>query len=475
MKTINKNRADLLLLFTRKHIFLLTYEELEYYMSDDEKLLGIILKDHLDNDYNYVVLARNTKGEYQFIYGESCFDTIEEARTKLSNFFSSPIYDKTDLQKGLSPDFFNQVVKKEQENPNYKLLCESKHFSPAKKCIEELAHSFTDKDGNFVDQFQSKNGFDARIWELFLRCFFKDEQFEIDETIDVPDFVLEKMDERITVEAVVVPRDKKAETGNDALNLSLEEIFNRLDNDMPLKFGSSLYSKAMHTCKGKKYWELPSAKGKPFLCAIADFHADYSMTWSFPAIISILYGVDYSLKVNNLGLLDMELSSEKKFIKSNGAIIEPLFNNDEFENISAILFAANGTLSKFNRMGKQAGLGSKDVNLIHIKTIYNHKENAVLPNIESCIIDENCNERWGDGVSFFHNPKAKYPLDPNLFPNCAHHFFVDGALRSYLPPDFCLSSFVYNIRFKESEINDTLKRLNYRLNTNLTYDNVIIK
>ncbi|BCL59728.1 hypothetical protein DGMP_04210 [Desulfomarina profundi] len=41
------------------------------------------------------------------------------------------------------------------------------------------------------------------------------------------------------------------------------------------------------------------------------------------------------------------------------------------ENISAVLFTNSATITKFNRMGKLAGLGSKDVKLIRQGFMYN--------------------------------------------------------------------------------------------------------
>ena len=47
MKTINRNRANILLLFTRNPFAKTTTEELEYYTSDDEDLLGSVAFDSL--------------------------------------------------------------------------------------------------------------------------------------------------------------------------------------------------------------------------------------------------------------------------------------------------------------------------------------------------------------------------------------------------------------------------------------------
>ena len=48
MKILNRNRANILLLFMRDPFAKTTIEELEYYTSDDEVLVGFVAKDRID-------------------------------------------------------------------------------------------------------------------------------------------------------------------------------------------------------------------------------------------------------------------------------------------------------------------------------------------------------------------------------------------------------------------------------------------
>lgn len=74
-------------------------------------------------------------------------------------------------------NLFVHVDAKEKLNEDFLLLDEFKGLNPAKKLIEEIAAEFEDKDGNFIQQFQT-SGFDARMWELFLFKFFKTNDFK---------------------------------------------------------------------------------------------------------------------------------------------------------------------------------------------------------------------------------------------------------------------------------------------------------
>lgn len=51
MKTLNRNRTNILLLFTRNPFAKTTTEELEFYTSDDEELLGFVVRDRIDGTF----------------------------------------------------------------------------------------------------------------------------------------------------------------------------------------------------------------------------------------------------------------------------------------------------------------------------------------------------------------------------------------------------------------------------------------
>ena len=252
-----------------------------------------------------------------------------------------------------------------------------------------MSFHYEDKDGNFVDQFQSINGFDARIWELYLWCYFREENFHFNYDHTTPDFLIEKMGYEIAIEAVHINRKQGLD---EPTNIpTVEEIFKKMENEIPLMYGSPLYSKLNHTYRDLHYWDLPHVKGKPLVYAIADFHADMSMTWSFPGVVSILYGIDQKVIHNDDGTISLENESGITFQKKKrGSSIKPLFLDDQFKHVSAILFSPCGTLPKFNRMGVQAG--------------YNSSPNAILPDVIGKVVNEECRETWADGIQIFHNP-----------------------------------------------------------------------
>ena len=466
MKLLNPNRANILLMFTRNPSVKISTKELEYYQSDDEKLIGFVSVDNVDGTYHAMLFDRNSLGRYQIVDMDLDHETIDEARNSLAVMMVNYVPDDKELQKGgKAVDLFTVVADKSQIHPNFIKLKDEGFFTAAKKVIEEVGYHHEDIDGNFNEQLQSINGFDARIWELYLWCYFREEDFEFDTTHDAPDFMLKKFGKEVAVEAVHIKRTQGLD--EEMILMDFQTVLEKLRNEMPVMFGSPLYSKLTHEYQHQRYWELPHVNGKPLVFAIADFHADMSMTWSFPAITSILYGIEQVAEKDENGNVTLVTASGNKFAKKSKVEILPLFLDDQFKHVSAVLFSPCGTISKFNRMGVQAGYGDRNYTLFQVKMCYNHLENAVFPNVFFNVIDENSHETWADGIQIFHNPFAEIPLNPLLFPHAGHHFYKDGFLYSKMPPNSIISSTTWNIKNLPFEMG------NFSFHTKETFDQIV--
>lgn len=445
MKVLNENRANLLLLFTRNPFVKCVNKELEYYTSDDESLIGFVSLDKIDGTFHSMLFDRDSQRKYCLVDLQTDMSSLPEARKALEKLMNN--YKRIDsaLNKAIpANDFFTIVSKTEQVHPYFKLLLEKDGaYVPAKSVIEELSYHFTDRDGNFVDQLQSINGFDARIWELYLWCYLREEDFNFNYDYDAPDFIVNKMGYEVAIEAVHIERREKIDS---SINIpTYEEIMKKMKSEIPLLYGSPLYSKLKHTYQSLPYWELPQVKGKPLIYAIADFHADMSMTWSFPGITSILYGIDQKPLANKDGSIALQNESGIKYPKGQ-VEISPLFLDKQFAHVSAVMFSPCGTISKFNRMGVQAGYCNPDRIMYQMKICYNDSPNALLPDVFGNVVDENSHETWADGIQIFHNPFAEVPLNPALFPHAGHHFYDDGLLRSIIPHNHIISTMTYNVK-----------------------------
>ncbi len=447
-KKIGYNLWNIYMLFTRDPYVIYMSKELEYYASPSMNLLGLISLDLTDKDYSVAIMSRDESKQYRAVEFDVSIDSIEDARHWIDDNMGNldvVIHDKSKFF-----DLFGIVASKKQVSNKFKIL--NNHISQlaAKEVIQEIGYHYNDIDGNFIDQFQSKNGFDARFWEIFLYCLFREEGFRFNRNSYSPDYMIEKFDEKIAVEAVIISDKTNDDVSSKLPNTDeewearSEKMKEKLENEMPLKFGSALFSKLQ-----KKYWKLDHVKNLPFIIAIADFHEFMSMTWSQSALIDFLFGFKYEHKIvdGKLEVLPVEIES---FVKPNGVEIPAgFFNQKDVENISAILCSTTGTIGKFNRMGKQAGLGSDRSTIIRKGTCHNFEPNALKPNMFKYKVSENTGEKWTEGAILYHNPNALFPINPNLFPSFAHYFLDDKIVKSVMPEFFPYGSVNINMFEKE--------------------------
>lgn len=422
-------------------------KELGWYKNEDESVIGVLLLDTIDDDFAAVVMARDENGAYRAIDIESSIESEGEALEWLRGAMKwhtgtdKKIFPQGGPSTGV--DLFSPIPPINKQHPYFTRLAGEESFLSARSIINEMMPHFVDIDGNFVEQFQS-SGFDSRLWELYINSYLVEEQLFIDRTKHAPDFMVTKYGKTVGIEAVIVGRKKEAPSllfREPPQPKSPEEIRKEHENAMPLRFGSALFSKLQ-----KKYWELPHVAGNPLVIAIADFHDDQSMLWSSTALESYLYGVHHEHHYEDGELVIDPVKIEKHTKPDGTEIPSGYFFQPDAEHISAVLFSASGTISKFNRLGRQAGFGSPNVKMFRMGTCYDHDPNASTPKIFKYEVTEESQETWGEGVSMFHNPNAVHPVPEELFTSIAHHRFENDQIVSVIPDFHPFSSQTLNLR-----------------------------
>ena len=86
-------------------------------------------------------------------------------------------------------------------NPKFDLLRSTLHHRPALYALGEVYLALDHPDDNFVRDFQTE-GFDARLWELYLFAAFREQAISVGQTLPSPDFHLQKDGMTLFVEAV---------------------------------------------------------------------------------------------------------------------------------------------------------------------------------------------------------------------------------------------------------------------------------
>lgn len=428
VRSISKARFEALS-YARAPLIKSYSDEIEWYSNKENSILGIILIDRTDSDYVVVVMGRDEVGVFRYIDGTHGIIDILEARAFLISKIED--YSKKDINEfpqGVTKRkknlIFNPLVLDDVMPEDYKLLVNSDLFSPAREIIQEIAYSFEDPDGNYIEQFQS-TGFNARLWELYLYALFHELDFDINRKFNAPDYVIEKSNVRVCIEAVTV---NPSQNGFDEADPKTdEEIHNLLSDYMPIKYGSPLFSKLK-----KKYWEKEHVADHPLVLAIHDFHQRDSMIWSRQGLETYLYGAERQFEFDKHGRIKEKVKTHQTHTWKNKVIPSGFFSQPESENISAVIHSHQATVGKFLRMGYLAQFGRRDIDIMLTGQAY-YNNSPIPTDYTIDIKEQGYEELWHDSITIYHNPNTRKPLDFHLFEGVAQVIFKDGKYHSIVP------------------------------------------
>lgn len=442
MRKITRRQFDAYC-YARQPLIRIIANEVAWFEAFDRKILATITFDTIDSDYGYVILARDLRKMFRCVGVSTEFSkTPEEAEELLQADISKYENDGQDVypqgdEREAPYEIFMPVVVDDDLHPYFRVLISEPRFEAARNLIREIVYSYKDPDGHYIKEFQT-NGFEARLWELYLYVYLYDEGFELIQGNPSPDFHLSKFGDEFFIEAVTVnpsqdpkrPDAQPPKNNDDAIELA--------NNYLPIKFGSPLFSKLK-----KQYWDLEHVKGKPVIFAIHDYHMSGSMTWSRVGLSEYLYGFRTRIGQDENGR-EVPVVERIEQHEWNGKVIPSnFFSQPGSENVSAVLFSNAATITKFNRMGKLAGLGSKDVRMLRSGVTFDPAPDALRPRQFTVDVDsEDYEETWSESVVMFHNPSATIPVDPEAFPSITH-LWVDeetGQCTGIQQPNDVLAS-----------------------------------
>lgn len=424
---------------------------IDCYELFDGKLLGIVFMDNYDRDFSFCIFGRDARNLFRGISIGNFYPTPSEAFNEMQEEMELYRNDgQTNYPQGdedTPPNhIFEPQIPANKFHSYFKALLNEERYEPARHIITEIAYAHVDVDnGHYIKDFQGP-GFEARLWELYLYRYFYETHFDMITDYHAPDYLLEKFDHKIAVEAVTIG---PATPADYELVRDLSEA--EIENDyLPIRYGSPLYSKLNHTCHQKHYWELDHVQGNPLIFAIHDYHFQAtkenfgSMTYSWHALYEYLYGLHAEL--NDDG--EVFFSKIEHHICGKKSIPSGFFFTKNAENISAVLFGNQATISKFQRMGTLAGWGKDNQSYRITRERLNADGNIYLD--YSKLSAPTYEESWADGIIMYHNPNAINPLNPSLFPNISHVSFdpeTSKPIEQFLPGHiFSVSCLVTNIR-----------------------------
>lgn len=407
--------------------------ELQWFTDKGERLLAVAGLDLIDLDYVAILLERDDVGRFVATDVSASLTSLRAAAHQVGRMLRRRLRSEAPPRTALRQSAFHIVVPREKLSKSYAHILDHPGFSAARRMIDEIWQHHEDIDGNFLEQMQT-SGFDARIWELYLFAALRESNAVVSRPKPAPDFHANWGNAEAFIEAVIVA-NSGAMAGTQEATLASSPTspkdIHRLTKDyMPIRYGSPLFTKLQ-----KRYWERPHVIGKPLVFAIADFHAKLSMTWSSTALLRYLYGVSHQFHYGENGKLVISPLRVETHEIGGKTVPSGFFFQENAEHVSAIVFSAVGTISKFNRMGCAAGFGTSNTYLLRYGTRHVHDENSALPAKFAYVVrNGDTSEDWRQGLSVFHNPRAINPLSPDAFPGCAHHWFREGGqIVSSLP------------------------------------------
>ena len=370
------------------------------------------------------------------------FETLGQAATCLDKLMNELLDAPEDFhhqgdERGVPVDFFSPLHAPEDLHPAFRILSSDAAFLPARSIVEPMMRWHEDLDGNFVEQFQSA-GFDQRMWELYLFAMLTELGYVLDRAHAVPDFIGHGLAGQIAIEAVTVgPTRHGKKVVVPPPTETAEQIAAYLQDYMPIKFGSPLFSKLK-----KKYWEQREIAGIPLVFAIADFSSPGSMVNSRSALERYLYGFSYEAAHDDQGnvlCLPTKISEHRWEAK---VIPSGFFDIPDAKNVSAVISTTAGTISKFNRMGMLAGFHNDDLLMVRSGTCVNHDPDATNPAAFEAVVNaDGYDETWVEGLDVYHNPRATLPLPKHFISGAAHHHCdSEGRWTTHAPSFHPLAS-----------------------------------
>lgn len=466
-KRINKQRFDVFAIGTRLSFASLLCLELSWWADLDEDFIGAVFYEQEDGEFGWTLLARDERGRFRAVnIGHSLTSEKRaeaELRIKISEMAMGCDTNKLVYQGDGNSSSLNLLMpisdNLDKLHPGFKHLISAESAFPARQIIKEIGPCLHIYDNHFLNEFQLFQ-FDQRVWEIYLWCSLREQGFDV-YLREAPDFECYSAvaDLRFTVEATTVTPSQAGVLKEHPNPKGIKELEEFLYSYMPMKFGSALTSKLKKVNKaGKHYWEHEFSKDKPFVIAIADFHkpSDHktgdvtSLVYSGSALYVYLYGKRVDWFVDKDGKLIITNSKIGGHKYKDKEIPSGFFDLPDSENISAVMFSNAGTLPKFDRMGVCAGFEPESIRYFRQGFRFNPDPNAShgIPFVEE-VGSEGYEESWSDELQLYHNPNAKYPIDPDDFPKITHHNFIDGKFVSIGADNRVLSSLTHMLKFKD--------------------------
>lgn len=322
-------------------------------------------------------------------------------------------------------DLFDPVVPGERRHTAFESLRKSAFHGTTRRYMNDLAQRMGDPDGNLVMEFQSQ-GFHARVFELACFAYLDASNMNVDRSTVRPDFMVARGGAIVAgIEAVTSHATEGQLTDVSLFALrseSTEDVIDKCANDFPIRIGRALNNKLR-----KAYWSLPHCSDVPLVLAIGPFHEPGCGTYIDESLARYLYGVDRSAERAGDRWIRSQ-SPVRQHDYAGRSIQSGFFSYAEAENVSAIIYANQWTVSRFDRIARQAGGWSAELVGTRRGSYLLRGDEFANRQFEHRLGDvATPDETWWEGITIFHNPNALRPLEEGAL-RCTSTFRVRDGL-----------------------------------------------
>lgn len=307
-------------------------------------------------------------------------------------------------------DMFCDLESIDDSKKHHKYKIIKKHFPVYQKIINDWAKDFEDRDNKIVIEFQTT--YHSTLWELYLFKVLKSCGFKLDLTYNHPDFIVTG-NTPFYMEAVVA--NIKAD-GTKEEERKIEDSIRSLDPPVLITDFDDMMRESITRCsnsiksKSEKYKNTYKNSSHineetPYVVALASYDfIHYGREYIHP-ILALLYGKYY----NRFDDCYDDIYSIHK-PGSNAEISVNIFDDEEYNHVSAVIFTSSLTMGKLSSLAITKGeFCTNEVNLVR-----HDRKDPILP-YKIHTVENGFGEELTDGLFVFHNPNAKNKLDTSIF------------------------------------------------------------
>ena len=391
------------------------------WISNDSTSCGILTTNWESKTFGITVMRRQIDGPWREIKRESGFASTDQAKAALApdlvdDLPPAPVPSGDRLRPKLY-DFGDR-----EPNDMFKALAMPAR-APALWSFAQLYFAMPRPDPNWVSDCQGPN-FHTRLWEALLLASFREQGLLVEQPYESPDFRIEN---KYGGEAWVEPVTANPAVPYNHVNAPAVDIPTEKEE---LFFGTAAvrFAKTLGNKLERRYDQIPHVKGKPFILAIADFHASGSMMWSREALTAYLLGAGAKIAVFNGR--QQAVSWPVDHLLGPSHFPAGLLSNDAHAELSAVITTNACTLAKLNRVSISGGDAPKGYRYTRIGQFFDRSEGALkgipfcldMTSLEYRALWPQGYEPWTAEMEVFHNPYALHPVPHDLIPEATHWY-----------------------------------------------------